>query len=138
MDLPLWVKLCRYQMDLSYITALRKGDILRLRLDQITEQGIWVKQKQALNSFMNGQKVCMRSLTSQWLLNRQRASIYSAIGKANLIQTQALKCLGQRVQVKWAEQGGDRFTFHDIRAKALADAKNLGMDAQRLAGHSSQ
>ena len=42
-----------------------------------------------------------------------------------------------RVQIKWAEQGGARFTFHDIRAKALTDAKNLGMDAQTLAGHSS-
>jgi|TARA_B110000908_G_C10217467_1_gene433511 integrase len=43
----------------------------------------------------------------------------------------------QRVQVKWAELGGKRFTFHDIRAKALTDAKNKGMDAQTLAGHST-
>jgi integrase len=35
--------------------------------------------------------------------------------------------------VKWAEQGGNRFTFHDIRAKALTDAKN----SQTLASHSS-
>ena len=42
-----------------------------------------------------------------------------------------------RVQIKWAEFGGERFTFHDIRAKALTDAKRLGLDAQALAGHSS-
>jgi len=30
-----------------------------------------------------------------------------------------------RVQLKWAESGGQRFTFHDIRAKALTDAKSL-------------
>lgn len=42
-----------------------------------------------------------------------------------------------RVQVKWAESGGQRFTFHDIRAKALTDAKRLGLDAQSLAGHAS-
>jgi integrase len=42
-----------------------------------------------------------------------------------------------RVQVKWAEQGAERFTFHDIRAKALTDAHNQGMDAQAMAGHSS-
>ena len=42
-----------------------------------------------------------------------------------------------RVQVKWAESGGERFTFHDIRAKSLTDAKRLGLDAQSLAGHSS-
>jgi len=42
-----------------------------------------------------------------------------------------------RVQVKWAESGGERFTFHDIREKSLTDAKRLGLDAQSLAGHSS-
>ncbi|MDZ4097665.1 MAG: hypothetical protein U1E13_03070 [Methylophilaceae bacterium] len=42
-----------------------------------------------------------------------------------------------REQLKWAEQGGTRFTFHDIRAKALTDAKRMGLDAQSLAGHSS-
>lgn len=42
-----------------------------------------------------------------------------------------------RVQVKWADQGGQRFTFHDIRAKALTDAKAKGMDAQSLAGHAT-
>jgi len=31
-------------MDFAYITALRKGDILSLRLDQITDEGIWIKQ----------------------------------------------------------------------------------------------
>lgn len=31
-------------MDFAYITAMRKGDILKLRLDQITDEGIWIKQ----------------------------------------------------------------------------------------------
>jgi integrase len=49
------------------------------------------------------------------------------------------KAMWNRVQVKWAEQGGARFrfTFHDIRAKALTDAKRMGFDAQALAGHAS-
>src|SRR3954449_9223015 len=47
------------------------------------------------------------------------------------------KAMWNRVQVKWAESGGERFTFHDIRAKALTDAKRLGLDAQALAGHTS-
>lgn len=42
-----------------------------------------------------------------------------------------------RVQVKWAESGGQRFTFHDIRAKALTDANGMGLDAQSLAGHAT-
>lgn len=47
------------------------------------------------------------------------------------------KAMWNRVQIKWAVQGGQRFTFHDIRAKALTDAKRLGMDAQSLAGHAT-
>jgi len=47
------------------------------------------------------------------------------------------KAMWNRVQVKWAESGGERFTFHDIREKSLTDAKRLGLDAQSLAGHSS-
>ena len=47
------------------------------------------------------------------------------------------KAMWNRVQVKWADQGGMRFTFHDIRAKALTDAKRLGLDAQSLAGHAT-
>ncbi len=43
----------------------------------------------------------------------------------------------QKVQRKYGELGGHRFTFHDIRAKALTDAKRSGLDAQALAGHAS-
>jgi hypothetical protein len=41
------------------------------------------------------------------------------------------------VQVRRAEQGGKGFTFYDIRAKALTDAKRMGMDAQALAGNAN-
>ncbi|MBF0421725.1 MAG: tyrosine-type recombinase/integrase [Magnetococcales bacterium] len=33
--------------------------------------------------------------------------------------------------------GVEDFHFHDIRAKALNDAKRLGIDPQKLAGHAS-
>jgi integrase len=32
----------------------------------------------------------------------------------------------------------DDFHFHDIRAKALTDAKRSGIDAQSLAGHTTE
>lgn len=125
-------------MDFAYITALRKGDILRLRLDQVTDQGIWIKQSKTgakqLYEWTDGlHEVVNRALTfkrpkNQYLFCNRQSEPYTDSG---------FKCLWQRVQVKWAEQGGKRFTFHDIRAKALTDAKNKGMDAQTLAGHSS-
>lgn len=35
------------------------------------------------------------------------------------------------------EAGRDAVHLHDIRAKALTDAKQKGLDAQALAGHAS-
>ena len=37
-----------------------------------------------------------------------------------------------------AKAGVTDFHFHDIRAKALTDAKRQGMNAQTLAGHESE
>lgn len=126
-------------MDFAYITALRKGDILSLRLDQITDEGIWVKQSKTgakqlyewsigLHEVVNRAKALKRPIRGLYLFCNRQGKPYTDAG---------FKAMWNRVQVKWAEQGGNRFTFHDIRAKALTDAKNLGMDAQTLAGHSS-
>lgn len=126
-------------MDFAYITALRKGDILSLRLDQITNEGIWIKQSKTgakqlyewsngLHKVVNQAKGLKRPIRGLYLFCTRQGKPYSDAG---------FKAMWNRVQIKWAEQGGSRFTFHDIRAKALTDAKNLGMDAQTLAGHSS-
>lgn len=126
-------------MDFAYITALRKGDILSLRLDQITDEGIWIKQSKTgakqlyewstgLRDVVDRAKALKRPIRGLYLFCNRQGKAYTDSG---------FKAMWGRVQVKWAEQGGNRFTFHDIRAKALTDAKNLGMDAQTLAGHSS-
>lgn len=126
-------------MDFAYITALRKGDILNLRLDQITEEGIWIKQSKTgakqlyewtkgLSEVVARAKQLKRPIRGLYLFCNRQGQPYTDSG---------FKAMWQRVQVKWAEQGGKRFTFHDIRAKSLTDAKNLGLDAQALAGHST-
>jgi integrase len=126
-------------MDFAYITAMRKGDILSLRLDQITDEGIWIKQAKTgskqlyewtpgLREVVERAKALKRPIRGLYLFCTRQGQPYSDSG---------FKAMWHRVQVKWAEQGGQRFTFHDIRAKALTDAKQLGQDAQALAGHSS-
>lgn len=126
-------------MDFAYITAMRKGDILKLKLEQITDEGIWIKQSKTgsrqLYEWTNGlsdvvarAKSLKRPIRGLYLFCTRQGQPYSDTG---------FKAMWNRVQVKWAESGGERFTFHDIRAKSLTDAKRLGLDAQSLAGHSS-
>lgn len=126
-------------MDFAYITAMRRGDILKLRLDQITEEGIWIKQSKTgskqlyewtdgLIDVVTRAKALKRPIRGLYLFCTRQGQPYSDTG---------FKAMWNRVQVKWADQGGQRFTFHDIRAKALTDAKAKGMDAQSLAGHAT-
>ena len=126
-------------MDFAYITAMRRGDILKLRLDQINEEGIWIKQSKTgtkqLYEWTDGlfdvvarAKALKRPIRGLYLFCTRQGQPYSDTG---------FKAMWNRVQVKWADQGGQRFTFHDIRAKALTDAKAKGMDAQSLAGHAT-
>jgi integrase len=126
-------------MDFAYITALRKGDILNLRLDKITDEGIWITQSktgarqlyewtEGLSDVVNKAKALKRPIRGLYLFCTRQGQPYSDTG---------FKAMWNRVQVKWAEQGGERFTFHDIRAKSLTDAKRMGLDAQSLAGHAT-
>ena len=126
-------------MDFAYITALRKGDILNLRLDKVTEEGILITQSKTgskqlyertngLTAIVAKARALKRPVRGLYLFCTRQGHPYSDIG---------FKAMWNRVQIKWAESGGQRFTFHDIRAKSLIDAKRLGLDAQSLAGHSS-
>lgn len=126
-------------MDFAYITALRKGDILNLRLDKITDEGILITQSktgakqlyewsEGLVEVVQRAKSLKRPIRGLYLFCTRQGQPYSDTG---------FKAMWNRVQIKWAESGGQRFTFHDIRAKSLTDAKRLGLDAQSLAGHAS-
>lgn len=126
-------------MDFAYITAMRKGDILKLRLDQITDEGIWIKQSKTgtkqlyewttgLTDAVSRAKALKRPIRALFLFSTRQGQPYSDAG---------FKAMWNRLQIKWAESGGQRFTFHDIRAKSLTDAKKMGLDAQALAGHAS-
>lgn len=126
-------------MDFAYMTALRKGDILNLRLEKITDEGILITQAKTgakqLYEWSSGLREVVRRahglkrpISGLYLFCTRQGQPYSDTG---------FKAMWNRVQLKWAAQGGQRFTFHDIRAKALTDAKRLGLDAQSLAGHAT-
>lgn len=126
-------------MDFAYITAMRKGDILKLRLDQITDEGIWIKQsKTGSKQLYEWTEGLINVVTRAKDLKRPTRGLYLfCTRQGQPYADSGFKAMWNRVQIKWAETGGHRFTFHDIRAKALTDAKRLGLDAQSLAGHAT-
>jgi integrase len=128
----------RCLIDMALLTALRQGDLLRLRLSDLTDDGV------AVEHHKTGARVCY-----QWTdalreavgrakrLRRRVGSVYlfaddrGAPVKSGAVQTAWIR-LCRRVGVQDAH-------FHDLRATVLTLAKEKsGIDyAQALAGHAS-
>jgi integrase len=126
-------------IDLAYLTAMRKGDLLKLKLSDIRDDGLYVQQGKT------GKRQIFELTTHlQTLLGRIRR-LRRRVGTLSLFATRD----GQ----PYTESGFDSIWrrlvkrsgvkdvhFHDIRAKSITDAKRLGgLDyAQALAGHESR
>jgi len=125
-------------MDFAYMTAMRRGDILELRLDQIEDQGIRVVQaktkKRQVIEWSLALKTCVDRLKAMGpplrptLVCTRKGAPYTADG---------FSAIWQRLMAKAVAHGVTRFTFHDIRAKSLTDAEIQGLDPQKLAGHTT-
>lgn len=124
-------------MDMLYCTAQRVGDVLKIREQHITEEGVEIDQQK----------------TSHRLVIRWTPDLRAAVAFARSLHGPAhrLYLLGQRngrlrgyagVWDLWdracAAAGVEDANIHDIRAKSLTDAARQGLDAQHLAGHTTQ
>ena len=126
----------RCMMDIAYYTGQRIGDVLAIRLTDVSEQGVSFRQEK----------------TDKRLLVEMSPSLSDAVERAKrLHRTRPLYLLGQR-NGKIRSYRGARDLFaraasragikdvgrHDIRAKSITDAKAQGLDAKALAGHSTE
>lgn len=125
-------------MDILYLTGQRVGDVLAIKNQDLTDDGIMFTQEKT------GAK-----LTVKWT-PQLRASVASAkalsgnvIGP-NLFRT---RMAGKGIpsygvtRDQWHEAAANaevtNATIHDVRAKALTDARRQGKDAQALGGHTN-
>lgn len=128
--------LIRAVMDLCYLTGQRIGDVLAIRHDDLTDEGIAFQQQK----------------TGTRLLVRWSAELRAAVVNAKALggNVRALTLFHTRrgtppgyqsVKLKWDEArekaGIPDARIHDLRAKALTDAKREGKDPQALGGHTS-
>ncbi len=128
-------------LDLAYLTGIRQGDLLRLDRRQVDAEGIHLRQAKtgqrqviertpALDDVLQRLQRA-RPVAGMRLLCTRRGQPYTESG---------FKALWQRLQRKAVADGviTERFTFHDLRAKAATDADSQGLDPQRLLGHTTR
>jgi integrase len=128
-------------MEFQYLTALRQGDILAMRLDQLKEDGVVVKVSKsgkpimfewtdALHQSVKRIKGLARPIRGLHLFCTRRGRAYSSSGFRSIWQRHMRAAIQKGVLTA-------RFTTHDIRAKTATDAGNVER-ASELLGHSDK
>ncbi len=142
-------------IDLAYLTALRKSDILNLRLADLTDEGIRVRQGKtgksqlfewtpALREVIERSKKLRRRVGTVYLFATRDGQPYTEVRQTARAKERGLVgATTDGFDSIWARlrerAGVADCHFHDLRAKSLTDAKAQGgIDyAQLLAGHAS-
>lgn len=123
-------------MEIAYYTGQRISDVLAIRLSDLTDEGIYFEQRK----------------TGQRLLVRYTPELRAAVYRArSLHRTTPMYLLGQRhgrqrsytsvrdlLRRAAHKAGVEDVGWHDIRAKSISDAKRQGLNAQALAGHTTE
>ena len=125
-------------MDLALLTGLRRGDLLNLTRDSLTDDGLLVKSQKTgkallfeytdeLNAVLSRAKKLRPQLPGRYLIRTRQGKQYTGSGfSANW----------QRLMRKAQKNGIEKFNFHDLRAKCASDSTSLQEASERL-GHTS-
>lgn len=127
-------------MDFQYLTALRQGDILRVHLNEIKDDGIHVTISKTgkeriitwtptLRAAVRDARMLPRPVRGMYLFCTRTGSRYTTDGFRSIWQRKMRSALEIGVL-------RERFTTHDIRAKSASDASDL-QRAQDLLGHAN-
>ena len=125
-------------IDLAYLTAARKSDLLKLMLKDIRPDGLHVRQQKTGKYQIFNWTPTLRALVARAKkLRRKHDSLYLFCTRTGAPHsTSGFNSMWRRLKIK-----ADLLDlhFHDLRAKAVTDAKRAhGRDfAQALAGHAS-
>lgn len=130
-------RMLSYTARLAYLTGQRRGDLLKIRLDQLADDGILITQSKtrvkvliewtpALRDCVSALRSLPRPVTGMFLICNRSGQTYTDSG---------FKAMWGRVMAAWGELGNERFHFHDLRAKAITKMVEDGRQARDLSGH---
>ena len=129
--------LIQVAMEISYLCAARQGDVLDLKWEDITDEGIFIEQnktgkqqiklwtprlKDAINKAKN---LHNNSVASLYVIHNRKGQKYTASG---------FKTIWKRYRDKAGLK--ENFTFHDLKAKGISDYEEG--DKQLFSGHKSR
>lgn len=125
---------------IAYLTGKAQAQIIRLHRSQITQEGInFGKRKggaatlvlwsRRLKKYVNAAIAMPSKVDTMFVIHNMQGSPYTKDG---------FKTIWQKLMKVWVSQGNERFTFHDLRAKAVSDVLEQGRKASELTGHRSE
>lgn len=123
-------------MDVAYFSAQRIGDVLAIRLGDISKDGIAFKQQKT------GKKLIVNAPGLEQAVERAKA-LHSNVRGLTLFHGRGGKPLGYSGVRDAFERACllakvEDATLHDIRAKSLTDADKQGKNPKKLAGHTQE
>jgi integrase len=123
-------------IDLAYFTGQRISDVLKIRRTDLTDSGITFAQGKT------GTKLTVAWSDGLRAAAERAKALHGNVAAFTLLRNKYNKAPDYRsVQLQWqlaCEAAGVKDAhLHDLRAKALTDAKREGFDATALAGHAS-
>ncbi|MGH8200717.1 MAG: tyrosine-type recombinase/integrase [Steroidobacteraceae bacterium] len=139
----------RLGMDLAFVTGQRQGDILAMKWDQVSEEGIRLQQGKTgkklliglsptLQAILDRCKALLPHLPREYVLRTRKGKGYTGEGFRACWQRTMRKA------IKGYTRGGEkfppvlteRFSYHDLRAKCVSDSVSLDAAFER-AGHTT-
>ncbi|MBA4710508.1 tyrosine-type recombinase/integrase [Aquitalea aquatica] len=131
-------------MEIAYLAAQRRQDILQLTMDNIHPEGLLVSQLKGKDrkpvkvmvSWAPRLAEAIGRAQSLWRPKNSRHLFVS--GRTGKPYTDSgFNALVQKIQRAWEGAGNPRFHFHDLRAKGTTDLLDQGEDAKNTTGHAN-
>jgi integrase len=131
------VAVLRAAMDISFVTGARISDVLAIRVQDWTTDGLTIRQKKTKKL-----QLFKRTPILEEVIDQARR-IQRPVRGLYLLCTQKGQPYKYSTLLSWWERATTRAKvedahFHDIRSKAATDGKAEGVDYQALLGHASK
>ena len=127
----------RLAIDLAVMIGQRRGDLLKLKFADIRQDGVYITQGKtgaellmemtpSLQSLLDSAKAMTPQIPREYVLRRADGKPFTVTG---------FNSNWRRLMAKHAKAGGQRFTFHDLRAVSVNDT--AVEEARDRLGHAS-